>query len=161
MEEFVGFEFLLLDASQGPSHKVRIVEQGGRRERVDLVARHFHEFLIEGDPSDTSPHGMVMTHDFKVRRQVGRSAGWLTFLVDRGTVQQEELEEVALVVFARNDDQERRDVLRRLQPYVSLAVLPPGPIVVAVKLAADVPPVVNEWYGKSVAGFFSGDGRAG
>ena len=161
MEEFVGFEFLLLDASQGPSQKVRIVERGARRERIDLVARHFHEFLTEGDPSDTSPHGMVMTHDFKVRRQVGKSAGWLAFLVDRGTVQKEELEEVAFVVFARDDDQERRDVLRHLQPFISLAALPPAPMVVAIRLAADVPPVIGEWYGKAVAGFFSADGRAG
>jgi hypothetical protein len=92
-----------------------------------------------------------------VRRQVGKSAGWLTFLVDRGTVRQEELEEVAVVVFARDDDQERRDVLQRLEPYVSLASLPPAPMVVAVRLSTDVPPVVGEWYGKAVAKFFSAD----
>jgi hypothetical protein len=161
VDEFVGFEFLLLDASRGPSQKVRVVERGPRRERVDLIARHFHEFLTEGDPGDASPHGLVMTHDFKVRRQVGKTAGWLAFLVDRGTVQQEELEEVALVVFAREDDSQRREVLRRLEPYISLAALPPAPMVVAVRLAADVPPVVGEWYGKAVAGFFSADGRVG
>jgi len=90
---------------------------------------------------------------------VGKTAGWLTFLVDRGTVRREELEEVALVVFAREDDQERREVLRRLEPYVSLASVPPAPMVVAVRLSADVPPVVGEWYGKAVARFFGADRR--
>jgi hypothetical protein len=159
VDEFVAFEFMLLDASHGPAQKVRVVEQVPRRERVDLIARHFHEFLTEGDPDDTSPHGMVMTHDFKVRRQVGKTAGWLTFLVDRGTVDQEELEEVALLVFARDDDQEGREIRRRLEPYINFAALPAAPMVVAVRLAVHAPPVVGEWYGKAVAGFFSADGR--
>ena len=85
MDEFVSFDFVLLDASAGPSRQVRIVDRGVRRERIDLIARQFHDFLRRGDQSDTAPHGMVLTHDFKLRRQVGRRAGWLTFLVDRGS----------------------------------------------------------------------------
>ena len=61
------------------------------------------------DQSDTTPHGMVLTYDFKLRRQVGRRAGWLTFLVDRGAGKDEELEEVALVVFAVAGDEDGRE----------------------------------------------------
>ena len=156
MDEFVGFNFVLLDSSGGPSQKVAVVERGARRERVDIVARQFREFLSEGDPADTAPRGLMLTHDFKVSRQVGESAGWLAFMVDRGgDVDAERLEEEALVVFAREDNAEARQVLRRLKPYVNVADLPPAPVVVAVGLAAKVPSIVSEWYGKSVAGWFA------
>ena len=160
MDEFIGFNFVLLDASPagppGAPQKVRVVERGERRERVDVVARQFRDFLRSGDPADTSPHTLMLTHDFKVRRQVGDASGWLTFLVDRGRGEAEALEEVALVVFARAADEPGRRALRKLEPYVNVAELPPAPLVVAVRLAAKVPSVVSEWYGKSVAGFFAG-----
>lgn len=157
MDEFVGFNFVLLDAARGPSQKVEVRERGEKRERVDVVARQFRDFLRQGDPDDTSPRGTMLTHDFKLRRQVGESAGWLAFLVDRGRGTAEELEEVALVVFARANDAEARQALRKLEPYANVAELPPAPLVVAVRLAGRVPSIVSEWYGKSVAGFFSGD----
>ncbi len=155
MDEFVGFNFVLLDASHRASQKVAVVERRQRRERVDVIARQFRDGLREGDPADASPRGLMMTHDFKVRRQAGESAGWLAFLVDRGDGTDEKLEEVALVVFVREDGPPARQTLRRLDPYVNVADLPPAPLVVAVKLAAKVPSVVSEWYGKSVAAFFA------
>ena len=156
MDEFVGFNFVLLDAAGHPGQKVRLVERGTRRERIDVVARQFHSVLRAGDPADASPRGLMLTHDFKVRRQVGESSGWVAFLVDRGDGVAERLEEVALVVFAREASAEARQTLRKLDPYVNVADLPPAPLVVAVRLAAKVPSVVGEWYGKSVAGFFGG-----
>ena len=155
MDEFVGFNFVLLDAAGSPGQKVLVRERGPRRERVDVVARQFRDALREGDPADTSPRGLMLTHDFKLRRQIGESAGWLEFLVDRGDGTEERLEEVALVVFVRDDSAEARQVLKRLEPYVNLANLPPAPLVVAVRLVPRVPSIVSEWYGKSVAGMFS------
>src|SRR5690349_20296485 len=108
---------MLLDASpagsQGVSQKVRVVERGERRERVDVVARQFRDSLRSGDPADISPQTLMLTHDFKVRRQVTDTAGWLTFLVDRSRREAEELEEVALVVFARAADEPGRRALRK------------------------------------------------
>jgi hypothetical protein len=155
MDEFVEFNFMLLDASQGASQKATIVDQGPKRERVDLVARQFRDFLRQGDPSDDSPRAMMLTHDFKLRRQVGDAAGWLTFVVDQGNGTAESVEEVALVAFARSGDETGWQALRKLEPYVNVAELPAAPLVVAVRLAARVPSAVSEWYGKSVAGFFA------
>ncbi len=155
MDEFVAFNFVLLDASGGPAQKVSVRERGTRRERVDVVARQFRDALREGDPADASPRGLMLTHDFKLRRQVGDSAGWLAFLVDRGDGTEERLEDVALVVFAREDNGEARQVLKRLEPYTNLAGLPPAPLVVAVRLVPKVPSIISEWYGKSVAGMFA------
>ncbi|HZN69929.1 MAG TPA: hypothetical protein VFB66_31935 [Tepidisphaeraceae bacterium] len=157
MDEFVGFSFVLLDASGGKRQKVRVVERGPRRERVDVVARQFRDVLREGDPADASPRWLILTHDFKLRRQLtGPSAGWLAFLVDRGDGTTEKLEEVALVAFARQNDAAARAALKKLDPYVNLADLPPPPLVVAVRLAERVPSIISEWYGKSVAAFFTG-----
>ena len=139
---------MLLDAS---NDKVTIEKKGPRRERVDLIARQFHTFLLQGDQADTNPHGMVLTDDFKLRRQVGHTAGWLMFVVDRDG----NPEEVALVVFARSNDQEGREALRRLEPYMKLEALPPAPLIVAVKLVPKVPLIVTDWFGKSAAGFFT------
>ena len=75
MDEFVGFNFLLLDASGGPSKKVLVKERGTRRERVDVIARQFRNALRAGDAGDDSPRGLIMTHDFKIRRQIGPSSG--------------------------------------------------------------------------------------
>ncbi|HEY8750446.1 MAG TPA: hypothetical protein VIM11_20850 [Tepidisphaeraceae bacterium] len=154
MDEFVGFEFVSLDASEKDA-KVKVLAKEPRRERVDLISRQFHDFLMQGDPADTEPHGMVLTSDFKVRRKVEPTAGWVTFMVDRGDGKTEQLEEVALVVFARADDREGREALKRLEPYIKLTQLPQAPVVVAVKLARAVPLIVSDWYGKSVAAFFS------
>ena len=156
MDEFVGFNFVLLDASRGPSRAVEVLERGEKRERVDLVARQFRDFLRQGDPSDASPRGTMLTHDFKLRRGVGESAGWLIFLVDQGRGEAEELEEVALVVFAA-DDPGRREAVAKLEPYIDAADVPAAPLVVAVRLSDRVPSIVSEWYGKCVAGFFASD----
>jgi hypothetical protein len=155
VDEFVGFNFVLLDASRGAAQKVAMADRGPRRERVDVVARQFRDFLREGDPADTSPRGLMLTHDFKLRRQAGETAGWLSFMVDRGTGTDEALEEVALLVFARADNAESRQTLRRLEPYVNVAELPAAPLVVAVRLVPKVPSIVTEWYGKAAAGFFA------
>ena len=159
MDPFVDFTFLLLDASRGPSRPAAVpatvVERGPRRERVDVIARQFHDFLRQADPADPSPRSMLLTHDFKLRGEVTESAGWLTFLVDRTTAAGVRLEEVALVVFAGADDAAARQALRKLEPYAPVADLPPAPLVVAVRLAERVPSVVSEWYGKSVAAFFA------
>jgi len=154
MDPFVGFTLVVLDASD-KSRKVAVARNAPQRERLDLIARQFHQFLTEGDQSDTSPHGMVLTSEFKLRRQVGSHAGWLSFMVDRGAGKVETLEEVALVVFARSDDREGREALKRLEPYINLKELPQAPVVVAVKLARSVPLIVSDWFGKSVAGFFA------
>ena len=156
VDEFVGFNFVLLDASGGASQKVVVRERGPRRERVDVVARQFRDALREGDPADAFPRGLMLTHDFKLRRQVGESAGWVAFLVDRGDGTEERLEEVALVVFARDDSAQARQALKRLEPYVNLSNLPSAPLVVAVRLVPKVPSIVSEWYGKSVAAMFAG-----
>ena len=152
MDEFVGFNFLLLDASQG--RKATVVERGPRRERVDVIARQFRDSLRQGDPADDSPRTIMLTHDFRLRRRVWETAGWLTFLVDRGAAAGSP-EEVAHVVFARSDDAAAGEALRKLEPHIDAADLPEAPLVVAVRLAARVPSVVSEWYGKSVAGFFA------
>ena len=153
MDAFVSFEFVLLDASGGPSKPVHIVERGPRRERVDLIARQFHDVLSRGDQSDATPYGLSLTPDFKLRRQVGKKAGWLTFLTEDGSGA-DKLNEVALVVFADADDEEGRQALQRLETYISLAALPTTPLVVAVKLSPKVPRIIEEWYGKAAAGFF-------
>ena len=155
MDEFVDFEFVLLDASEKSPRKAAVVERGRRRERVDVIARQFRDFLRQGDPADESPRAMMLTHDFKVRRRVGESAGWLTFVVDRGSPAAPNPEEVALIVFARSDGAAAPEAMRNLEPYAVTAELPKPPLVVAVRLAARVPSVVSEWYGKSVAGFFA------
>ena len=145
MDEFVDFNFVLIDAS---NDKVKIERKGPRRERVDLIARQFHAFLLQGDQTDTAPHGMVLTQDFKLRRQV--AAGWLSFIVHRDG----NPEEVALVVFARANDQEGRQALRRLQPYMKLEALSLAPLIVAVKLVSKVPLIVTDWFSKSAVRFF-------
>lgn len=155
MDEFVDFNFVLLDASNGPSQKAAVVESGPRRERVDVIARQLRDFLRQPPPADDAPQAMMLTHDFKLRRQVGETAGRVTFLVDRGDGAAEKLEEVALVAFARSDDAAGCQVLQALEPYVVAADLPAAPVVVAVRLAPRVPSIVSEWYGKSVAGFFA------
>jgi len=155
VDAFVGFQFVLLDASDA-AKKVREVERAPRRERVDLISRQFRDVLLAGDQNDTNPIGLVMTGDFKIRRHVGPTAGWLAFMVDRGDGKTEKLEEVALVVFATADDEAGRSALRQLEPYANVASLPAPPVVVAVKRAASVPLIVSEWYGKAVAAFFAG-----
>jgi hypothetical protein len=153
MDPFVGFTFVELDASD--AKKVRIVRKEQQRERVDLIARQFRDVLTSRDPSDTTPHGMVLTPDFKIRSQVSPTAGWVTFLVDQGDGKEESLKEVATVIFAREDDRAARDALRRVEPYVHANELPRPPLVVAIKLTPTVPSIVREWYAKSVAAFFA------
>jgi len=153
MDPFVGFTFVELDASD--AKKVRIVRKEPHRERVDLISRQFHDDLTARDPSDTAPHGMVLTGDFKIGGQVTPTAGWITFFVDKGDGKEEKLQEVATIFFAREDDAAARDVLRRVDKYVHANELPPPPLVVAVKLTPTVPGIVRDWYAKSVAAFFA------
>ena len=153
MDPFVGFTFVELDASD--AKKVRVVRKEERRERVDLIARQFHDALTARDPSDISAQGMVLTPEFKLRGQVTSTAGWLTFVVDQGDGKEEKLEEVATVFFARGDDAEGRDVLRRVDQYIHSNELSAPPLVVAVKLKPTVPVIVRDWYAKSVAAFFT------
>lgn len=155
MDAFVGFEFVLLDASEA-GNKFRVAERGPRRERVDLISRQFRDVLLAGDQNNSDPIGLVMTGDFKIRRQVGPTAGWVAFMVDRGDGKAEKLEEVARVVFATADDEAGRAALRHLEPYAITASLPAPPVVVTVKRSATVPSIVSEWYGKAVAAFFAG-----
>jgi hypothetical protein len=152
MDPFVGFTFVELDASD--PKKVRLVGKEPRRERVDLIARQFHDALTSRDPSDTTPQGMVLTSDFKISGQVSATAGWVTFLVDKSAGKEEDLKEVATIFFARDDDGAAREVLRRVDSYVHTNELPPAPLVVAVKLAPIVPGIIRDWYAKSVAAFF-------
>jgi hypothetical protein len=155
MDQFVGFNFVVLDASDKATKAQIQLNEHNHRERVDLIARQFRDVLLEGDQSDSNPHGLVLTSDFKVARSVRKSAGWISFWVDRGDGKTELLEEVAMVVFARLDDREGQEGLKKLEPFVHLNELPPAPLVAAVKLSRSVPLIVSEWYGKSVAGFFS------
>jgi len=153
MDPFVGFTFVELDASD--PKKVRILRKEPRRERVDLIARQFHDALTARDSSDNSPQGMVLTPDFKISGQVAPTAGRLTFHVDQGDGKEEKLKEVASVYFARGDDPSGREVLRSVDDYVHATELPAPPLVVAVKLAPNVPGIIRDWYAKSVAAFFS------
>ena len=159
MDEFVGFNYVLLDASGGAaSREAKVVEQCHRRERVDVIARQFRDFLKrQGDTDEQQPRGLMMTHDFKVRGQATSAAGWLSFHVDRGDGTGEQLERVALVAFAREGEEEVRRVLRREAPPAAARQLPPSPFAVAVILSARVPSVVSEFLTKAVAGFFSKD----
>ena len=151
VDEFVGFDFVLLDASGGPSQKVRVKERGERRERVDLIARQFKAFLVGGDQDDTEPHGLVLTPEFKVRRQATEKAGWLTFVSDDGGPPRE----LAHVVFAREDGPDARRAMARLEPFAHVGEMPRPPVVIAVELVPRVPSIVKEWYGRCVAGFFT------
>ena len=160
MDEFVGFNFLVLDAAGGGAPAAGVVEQGGRRERVDLIARQFRDFLAgpappDGNDDGAAPRGFLMTHDFKLRGRATRAAGWLAFVVDRGDGTAENFQEVARVAFAREDGPEAREALRRLAPHAAGRPLPPAPLAVAVRLVPDVPSVVADMLPKAAAGFFS------
>jgi hypothetical protein len=156
MDEYIGFEFLLLDASASPQKPVAIIERGPRREAVDVVARQFHRFLTRGTASPTEARGIMLTSDFKLRGEAADGAGWLTFIVDESTGSQEVPRDVATVVFARADDAAGRAALRRLEGWIAPAALPAAPCVVAVKLAPKVPSIIREWWSKCAAGFFAG-----
>ena len=165
MDEFVGFSFLLVDVGRGrPTGEVVVVERGGRRERVDLIARQFRDFLAKpappgGDEHD-APRGFLMTHDFRLRGRAVRAAGWLEFHAVRapGGGTTEELVEVARLVFARAAGEDAAAaVLRRLGRYADGLTVPAAPFAVAVLVAADVPSVVRDMLPKAAAGFFSDD----
>ena len=155
MDEFVEFNYLLLDtvASDGAA----AVERTVCRERVDLIPRQFRDFLKGREVADEQPQGMVMTHDFKVQGQAMRTAGWLSFHVDRGDGRGEQLERVAVVAFARDSDEEVQRVLLREAPEAVGRQLPPAPFAVGVLLTGTVPSIVSEFLTKAAAGFFSKD----
>jgi hypothetical protein len=154
LDKFVEFNYLLLDAS--PAAPRVAAGPSPCRERVDVIARQFRDLLGRDHPADDRPRGMVMTHDFKVRCRATRAAGWLSFHVDRGDGTAEELEQVALVAFARaGGDEEVRRVLQRAAPDAATRPLPAAPFAVGVLLTGDVPPVVSEFLTKAAAGFFA------
>ena len=156
MDEFVEFNYLLLDASAPDG--AAVVERTVCCERVDLIPRQFRDFLKKQDVAHDQPRGMVMTHDFKVRGQATRAAGWMSFHVDRGTGGGEQLERVAVVAFARDSDEEVRHVLQREAPAAAAGrQFPPAPFAVAVLLTGNVPSIVSEFLTKAAAGFFSKD----
>ena len=150
MDKFVEFNFMLLNTSQGGQQ--RPSQPTLMSERVDVIARQFREFLKKHQLADDKPQGMMMTHDFKVRGQATRAAGWLSFYVDRGNGTAEEFEEVAVLVFAREADVEVRRVLERV---AAGQAIPPTPFAVGVLLNADVPSIVSDFLTKAAAGFFS------
>src|SRR3954468_12829020 len=90
LDEFVEFNYLLLDAS--PDAPSVAVEPSPCRARVDVIARQFRDLLRQQHPGDDRPRGMMMTHDFKVRCRATRAGGWLSFHVDRGNGVVEQLE---------------------------------------------------------------------
>ena len=155
MDEFVEFNYLLLDAAAAADGAATVVERTVCCERVDLVPRQFRDFLNKAGAADEQPRGMVMTHDFKVRGQATRAMGWLSFHVDRGDGKVEQLERVALVAFARGADEEVRRVLQREAPPTAARQLPPAPFAVGVLLTANVPSIVRDFLTKAAAGFFS------
>ena len=156
MDEFVEFNYLLLDASAPDG--AAVVQRTVCNERVDLIPRQFRDFLKKHPDADGEPRGMVMTHDFKVRGQATQAAGWMTFHVDRGDGRAEELERVALVAFARDSDEAVRRVLQREAPGAAAGrQLPPSPFAVGVLLTGEVPSIVREFLTKAAAGFFSKD----
>ena len=150
MDEFVGFNYLLVDAA---SPEPTVVEQCHQRERVDVIARQFRDLLKQHAVAEDQPRGMMMTHDFKVRGQATRAAGWLSFHVDPGDGKQ--IKQVALVAFAREDGEEVGRVLQREAPGLSTRQLPPAPFAVAVLMTRPVPSIVAEFLTKAAAGFFS------
>ena len=153
MDEFVKFNYLLLDASAPGG--AAVVRRTAGNERVDLIPRQFRDFLKKHPDAEGEPRGMVMTHDFKVRAQATRAAGWMSFHVDRGDGTGEQLERVALVAFARDSDEEVRRVLGREAPAAAGRQLPPAPLAVGVLLTGNVPSIVAEFLTKAAAGFFS------
>lgn len=152
MDEFVTFNYLLIDTSGSPGTASELA-RGERRERVDLIARQFRDFLRTPAPPGDKPRGMLLTDDFKLRGQATREAGWLAFLVERREAGQ--LEEVALLAFTRGEGHGAAGVLRRLEPHTRGRQLPPAPLAVAVLLVQDVPSVVTELLTKAAAGYFS------
>ena len=79
----------------------------------------------------------------------------MSFHVDRGTGGGEQLERVAVVAFARDLDEEVRQVLQREAPAAAGRQLPPAPFAVGVLLTGNVPSIVSEFLTKAAAGFFS------
>jgi hypothetical protein len=73
--------------------------------------------------------------------------------VDRGDGEQ--VEQVALVAFAREEGEEVSRVLRREAPAVAARQRPSVPFAVAVLTSERVPSVVAEFLTKVAAGFFS------
>jgi hypothetical protein len=153
LDEFVEFNYLLLNASPDVGRPAGNAERC--TERVDVIARQFRDFLKRQTVAGERPSGVMMTHDFRVRGQASRAAGWLSFYVDRGDGSGEALEEVAIVAFARERDGEVRGVLERVMPGAPRVTLPAAPLAVGVLLAAKVPRIVVEFMPKVAAGFFS------
>ena len=151
LDKFVEFNYLLLNTSQSAQTPA---EPGLLNERVDVIARQFRDYLKKRPVADTQPQGMMMTHDFKVRGQTTQAAGWLSFHVDRGNGNSEDFEEVAVVAFVREEDDEVRRVLERV---AAGQAIPPIPFAVGVLLKANVPSIVSEFLTKAAAGFFAVD----
>ena len=107
--DFIDFNFVLLDATCLPARPARVEQEGSRRERLDLVARQFGEFLRQPAPAGEPPQYFPPTRDFKLRREATAGGAWLSFMVDReGGAVEEFSTEAAYMVFARSDDEPGR-----------------------------------------------------
>jgi hypothetical protein len=153
MDEFIDFNFVRIDEPNG----ARIVKPQRVRERVDLIARQFRDFLHSPNAAtDDGARGIMVTNEFKLRRHATNDAAWMSFLVEVGDGRDEKLQEAAIMVFVRKKGDEARAALAKVAPHVDLASLPAAPVAVAVGLTHDLPFVIREWYTKAAAGFFAG-----
>jgi hypothetical protein len=149
MDDFIEFNLIQVDATAGG--KVQLI--GPVRERVDLIARQFRDFLRGS--ADEQAHGIMLTNEFKLRRHVTPAAGWLSFLADVGDGKEEKLDEVAVIAFVREKGADADEALRRTGADLAGVTLPAPPFAVAVKVSKEEPFVVREWYTKAAAGFFA------
>jgi hypothetical protein len=153
MDEFIDFNFVRVDEPNG----AKVAKPQRVRERVDLIARQFRDFLHSPSAaSDDQVRGIMVTNEFKLRRHSTSEAGWLSFLVDVGDGRDEKLQEVAIMAFVRDKGDEARAALAKIAPHVDVPSLPAPPLAVAVGLTNDLPFVIREWYTKAAAGFFAG-----
>ncbi len=152
MDPFVQFNLVIVNASTGAP---TIARNEVVRERVDLIARQFRDFLAEGDPADTSAHGLSLSADFKIRRKVSGPAAWLSFMVDAGDGKTEDLREVAKMLLLRESSPEARELLSEHAPTFRAEDLPALPAAVVIQTAAKIPLIIRDWYPKVAAGFFS------
>src|SRR5947209_16080510 len=125
MDEFIEFNFVRVDEP----NTARIVKPQRMRERVDLIARQFRDFLhAPTATSDESPRGIMVTNEFKLRRRATPDAGWMSFLVDVGDGRDEKLQEVAIMAFVRDKGDEARAALAKVAPHIELSSLPAPPV---------------------------------
>lgn len=149
MDSYAEFQWVSIDATVSPP-AVRPAEQ--RRERVDLVARQFRDFLLDGDPRDAEPHSFPLTPEFKIARLVTPNAAWLSLQVDVGDGRTEQLSEVVQMLLVR-EGAAPADLVLRLPEGVTVATVA-EPTAHVVQTAAKVPFMIRDWLMRPAAGFF-------